>query len=141
MENGIDRSLGESTLPFAWSTRLRLQALLLAAIGIYGMPAYTVTLRPKEIGVRMAPGSSRVGITGLVLRQAGWMVVAGVIPGLTAAWADGHAVRSFLSGVRPLDTAILVAAAAVLLLNGGIAAALPAWRAAPVDPMEVLRIE
>ena len=69
------------------------------------------------------------------------MVLAGVIPGLAAAWAAGHAVRSFLFGVRPLDPTALVAAAAALLLTGAIAAALPAWRAAQVDPMEVLRIE
>jgi ABC-type antimicrobial peptide transport system permease subunit len=116
-------------------------ALLLAAIGIYAMLAYSVTIRRREIGVRMALGSSRSGVTKLVLSQAGWMVLAGVIPGLVGAWAAGRAVQAFLFGVKPLDPRSLLTAIAILLLTGMVAAVLPAWRAAVVDPMEVLRVE
>jgi len=133
--------LRQRTLALRLVSSFGALALLLAAIGVYGMLAYAVTLRRREIGVRIALGSSRAGITGLVLRQAGWMVVAGVIPGWAGAWAAAHAVRSFLFGVKPLDFASLAVAVAVLLLAGAMAATLPAWRAARVDPMEVLRVE
>ncbi len=116
-------------------------AILLAAIGIYGLLAYAVTLRRREIGIRMALGSSRTRVTRLVLRQAARMVLGGLIPGIAGAWAAAHAVRSFLYGVTALDPLAIVAAAAVLALTAGLAAALPAWRAARVDPMEVLRVE
>ena len=141
MEEGIAQSLGERSLALRLVSGFGGMALLLAAIGIYGMLAYAVTLRRREIGIRMALGSSRVGVTKLILSQAGRMVLIGIVPGLAGAWAAGHAVRSFLFGVKPLDPVTLVAAIAVLLLTGVIAAALPAWRAARVDPMEVLRVE
>jgi ABC-type antimicrobial peptide transport system permease subunit len=67
------------------------------------------------------------------------MVLGGLIPGIAGAWAAAHAVRSFLYGVTALDPLAIAAAAAVL--TAGLAAALPAWRAARVDPMEVLRVE
>jgi ABC-type antimicrobial peptide transport system permease subunit len=89
----------------------------------------------------VALGATRAGVVRLVLRQAGWMVLAGVVPGLAGAWAAGHAVRSFLFGVRPLDLASFAAAVGILLLAATMAATLPAWRAARVDPIEALRIE
>ena len=141
MEEEMAQSLGERNLALRLVSSFGAMALLLAAIGIYGMLAYAVTLRRREIGVRMALGSSRLGVTRLVLRQAGRMVLIGIIPGLAGAWAAGHAVRSFLFGVKPLDPASLAAAVAVLLLTGTMAAALPAWRATRVDPMEALRTE
>ena len=141
MEQGIAQSLGQRTLALRLVSGFAAVALLLAAIGIYGMLSYAVTLRRREIGIRMALGSSRSGATQLVLRQAGRMVVAGVLPGLAGAWAAGHAVRSFLFGVQPLDPAALLEAVAVLLLAGVVAAALPAWRAARTEPSEVLRQE
>jgi len=116
-------------------------ALLLAAIGIYGLLAYTVATRRREIGIRMALGSSRSGAARLVLRQAGRTVLWGVIPGIAGAWAAGHAVRSFLFGVKALDPLAMGTSAAVLAATAVIAAAIPAWRAVRVDPMEVLRDE
>ena len=141
MKEEMAQALGEHTLALRLVSSFGAMALLLAAIGIYGMLAYTVTLRRREIGVRMALGSSRAGVIQLVLRQAGWTVAVGVIPGLAGAWAAGHAVQAFLFGVRPLDPVSLAGAVAVLSLAGAMAATLPAWRAARVDPMDVLRIE
>lgn len=141
MEEELAHALGERSLALRLVSSFGAMALLLAAIGIYAMLSYTVTIRRREIGVRMALGSSRSRVTTLVLRQAGWMVLAGVIPGLAGAWAAGRAVRTLLFGVKPLDPKSLVTAIAVLLLTGMVAAVLPAWRAALVDPMEVLRIE
>lgn len=126
---------------WAYNPSFGAMALLLAAVGIYGMLAYAVTLRRREIGIRMTLGSSRSGVTRLILAQAGWLIFAGVVPGLAAALVAGHAVRSFLFGVQPLDPASLAAAVALLLLAGMVAAVFPAWRAARVDPMEVLRTE
>jgi putative ABC transport system permease protein len=141
MEEELAHALGERSLGLRLVSSFGAMALLLAAIGIYAMLAYSVTIRRREIGVRMALGSSRSGVTKLVLSQAGWMVLAGVIPGVAGAWAAGRAVRTFLFGVKPLDPKSLVTAIAVLLLTGMVAAVLPAWRAALIDPMEVLRAE
>ena len=141
MEEEMAQSLGERNLALRLVSSFGAMALLLAAIGIYGMLTYAVTLRRREIGIRMALGSSRAGVTGLVLRQAGGMVLIGIIPGLIGAWAAGHAVRSFLFGVKPLDPASLAAAVAVLLLTGLFAAWWPARRAASIDPMQALRAE
>ena len=141
MEEELAHALGERSLGLRLVSSFGAIALLLAAIGIYAMLAYAVTIRRREIGVRMALGSSRSRVTKLVLRQAGRMVLAGVIPGLVGAWAAGRAVQAFLFGVKPLDPRSLVTAIAILLLTGMVAAVLPAWRAALVDPMEVLRVE
>ena len=141
MEEEMAQSLGERNLALRLVSSFGAIALLLAAIGIYGMLSYAVTLRRREIGIRMALGSSRSEVTGLILRQAGRMVLIGILPGLAGAWAAGHAVRSFLFGVKPLDPASLVAAVAVLLLAGLFAAWWPARRAASIDPMVALRAE
>lgn len=140
MEKGIADSLDERRLALQLVSSFGGMALLLAAIGIYGLLAYAVTLRRREIGIRMALGSSRARVTRLVLRQASQLVALGLIPGIAGAWAAGHAVRSFLFGVKTVDPVSIGTSAAVLALAAGIAAAIPAWRAARVDPMEVLRI-
>jgi putative ABC transport system permease protein len=141
MEQAMDNSLGERRLALRLVSGFGAMALLLAAIGIYGLLAYAVTLRRREIGIRMALGSSRTRVTRLVLRQAARMVLWGVIPGIAGAWAAAHAVRSFLFGVTALDPLAIAAAAGVLALTAAVAAAIPAWRAARVHPMEVLRVE
>ena len=77
----------------------------------------------------------------MVIRQAGTMVVLGLLPGVVAAWAAGYALRSYLYGVRPLDLETLVSVGVVLLAIATAAASLPALRAAQVDPIEALRTE
>lgn len=141
MEKGIASALAQRRLALRLVSAFGGMALLLAAIGIYGLLAYAVTLRRREIGIRMALGSSRTGVARLVLRQAAYMVLWGVIPGVAGAWAAEHAVRSFLFGVKSIDPLAIVAAVVVLAMSAAIAAAIPAWRAARVHPMEVLRIE
>jgi ABC-type antimicrobial peptide transport system permease subunit len=89
----------------------------------------------------MALGSSRPKVAKLVLRQAGTMVLLGLIPGIAGAWAAGHAISSFLYGVRPLDPETLASVAALLILVSIAAASLPTLRAAQVDPVETLRAE
>jgi len=141
MEQSIQDSLGERRLALRLVSGFGVMALLLAAIGIYGLLACAVTLRRREIGIRMALGSSRTRVTRLVLRQAARMVLWGVVPGIAGAWFAAHAVRSFLFGVQTFDPLAIGATAAVLAFTAAMAAVVPAWRAARVDPMEVLRVE
>jgi predicted permease len=141
MEDGIAGSLAQRRLALRVVAGFGAVALLLSAIGIYGVLAYSVTLRRREIGVRIALGSSRARVTGLVIRHAALMVLFGLIPGLIGAWAAGRAVRSFLFGVQVLDPVTLLSAGVVLLLVAAAAAFVPAVRAALVDPMETLRVE
>jgi ABC-type antimicrobial peptide transport system permease subunit len=141
MEASIASSLRERRLALRLVSSFGAVALLLAAIGIYGVLSYTVAQRRREIGIRMALGSSRSGATKLVVRQAGMMVLLGVAIGCAAAWPAGRAVRSFLFGVGALDPWAFGVTAGVLLVVSVIAAMAPAWRAARVNPMEVLRAE
>jgi len=103
--------------------------------------AFTVVQRTREIGVRMALGSTRGGVVRLIVRQAGVMAVSGLAVGLLASWPAGRAVRSFLFGVQPVDPLTLLSTAALLLLACAAAAAGPTWQAAQVDPAEALRAE
>ena len=141
VEQAMQNSLSQRRLALRLATAFGAIALVLAAVGIYGVLAYTVAQRRREIGIRMALGSTRAGAMRLVARQAAWMVAVGLAMGFAGAWPAGHAVRSFLFGVKPQDPVSLVVTAAVLLLVCAMAAAIPAWRAAQVDPMEALRAE
>ena len=141
MSDAISGSLQQRRLALRMAAGFGGVALMLSAIGIYGVLAYSVSLRRREIGVRMALGSSRAGVVRLVFQQAGKMVLLGLVPGAAAAWAAGHGLKSFLFGVKALDLSTLGTVAAVLLLVCAMAAAIPALRAAEVDPMEALRAE
>jgi len=116
-------------------------ALLLAATGIYGVMTFSVAQRSHEIALRMALGSTRGGVVGLVVRESLVLAVAGLGIGLTGAYFIGHAMQSMLFGVAALDLAAFSAVAATLLFAALIASILPARRAASTDPMQVLRTE
>jgi hypothetical protein len=116
-------------------------ALLLCVAGLYGLLAYVVTQRTRELGLRIALGAQRGNLLWLVLRQAGAMLLAGVTVGLALAWVAGRLVRGFLFGVKAHDGWTLAGAAVVLFVSGMLAAYLPARRAAAVNPMEALRSE
>ncbi len=141
MEEDISHSLGQRRLALRLVAGFGAVALILSAVGIYGVLAYSVALRRREIGIRMALGSSRQRAARLVLSQAGKMVLLGLVPGIVGAWATGHAVRSFLFGVKALDAETLIAVGGLLMLIAGAAAFFPAMRAAQVDPIETLRAE
>ncbi len=141
MENGIAQSLGQRRLALRLVSGFGVVALALSAVGIYGVLAYSVALRRREIGIRMALGSTRTRVAGLVMSQAGAMALLGLIPGIAGAWAAGYAVRSFLYGVRTFDAATAGVAGVVLVLVFAAAASFPAMRAAKVDPVETLRAE
>jgi len=116
-------------------------ALLLAMIGLYGVTAYGVARRQAEIGIRMALGAQPGSVIWLVLREVAAMLATGTLLGLGASLAAGRLVTSLLYGVKPYDGAPLAIAAVVLGIATGIAAYLPAHRAARLDPMAALREE
>lgn len=141
MEESIAASLNQRRLALRLVGGFGAVALLLSAVGIYGVLAYAVTQRRREIGVRMALGASRQRVTGMIVRQAGAMVLFGLIPGIAGAWAAGYAIRSFLFGVKDLDPLTLAAVGVLLLMVSALAAFVPALRAAWVNPVEMLRAE
>jgi putative ABC transport system permease protein len=116
-------------------------ALLLAALGIYGVTAYTVTQRQQEIGLRMALGATRPIVLRLIIRQGLSLVLAGLAAGLLATLVLARFLNTLLFSVRPSDPLTLLAAALVLFLVALAACAIPAYRAARVDPMIALRYE
>jgi predicted permease len=116
-------------------------AALLAAIGVYGMMANGVARRTAEIGVRMALGAQPSDVRRMVLREAGRMVGVGLAIGLAGALALGRLVESQLYGVRPANPVVLCGAVGLLALVGLAGAAVPAWRASRVDPLEAARYE
>ncbi|HEY3455786.1 MAG TPA: FtsX-like permease family protein, partial [Bryobacteraceae bacterium] len=116
-------------------------ALLLGAIGLYGVVAYSVSQRTREIGIRMALGAERASVYRLILREAGRLTALGVATGLIASLAAGTLLRGLLFSVRSWDIPTLAAVAAVLAIAALFASFLPARRAAAVNPVEALRAE
>jgi putative ABC transport system permease protein len=116
-------------------------ALTLAAVGIYGVMAFTVGQRSQEIGVRMALGAGRDRVLRMVLQEGALLAGAGMLLGLGGAYLVGRAMRSTLYGVGTFDLAAFSSVGALLLLTALIASYFPARRAASIDPMQALRIE
>jgi ABC-type antimicrobial peptide transport system permease subunit len=116
-------------------------ALLLAAVGLYGVVAYAVSLRTRELGVRMALGARRSDVLGMVLFGGMRRAALGVGFGVLAAAAATRLLSALLYGVSSFDFVAFGSAAGVLLLVALLANALPAWRASRVDPMVALRYE
>jgi macrolide transport system ATP-binding/permease protein len=116
-------------------------ALSLGVVGLYGVIAYSVTQRTREIGVRMALGAQRSSVYQLILREAGWLVGVGICVGLLCSVAAASLMGSLLFGVRAWDVTTLAAVAVVLACSAFLASYIPARRAATVDPMVALRCE
>ena len=116
-------------------------ALLLGVIGLYAVVAYSVSQRTREIGVRMALGAQRSSIGRLILREAAWLVLVGVVSGIGASLLTGGFLRSLLFGVRAWDVSILAAVSTALAVAALAAAWIPARRAAATEPMQALRNE
>jgi ABC-type antimicrobial peptide transport system permease subunit len=114
---------------------------VLATIGIYGLLAFSVALRTREIGVRSALGASRSGIVRMVLAEGMKLTAAGIVAGLLIAFAATRWLETLLFQVEALDSATFAATSAVLLAAALIACYLPARRAARVDPLTALRAE
>jgi macrolide transport system ATP-binding/permease protein len=116
-------------------------ALLLSVVGFYGVVAYSVSQRTREIGVRMALGAERGTVCRLILKEAGWLTAFGIILGGTSSLAAATLMRNLLFGIRSWDVPTLAAVAAVLGISALLASYIPARRAASVNPVEALRAE
>ena len=123
------------------SAAFAVVATVLAAIGLYGVLAYTVAQRTREIGVRMALGPTAERVRAMVLRQVTVMILIGGGIGLAGAVALGRAAESLLFQMKGTDPFVFTAAAAVLALVAFAAGYLPAQKAARIDPMIALRYE
>jgi ABC-type antimicrobial peptide transport system permease subunit len=116
-------------------------ALLLAAIGIGGTLATSVSRRQPELGIRMALGAQRRTLVGAVIRQGMTLAAIGLAIGLPAAWLLSRVLSSMLFDISPRDPLTFAMVAAILSLVALVACAVPAWRATRVDPLTVLRME
>lgn len=141
----MERAIAESTASQRFTMFLQLVfagvALLLAAVGIYGVLAYSVAQRTREIGIRMALGAERASILNLVVRQGMGLVVGALLLGLLVALATGQVMSSLLFGVSPHDPLTYGAVSGALLLVAFVACWIPARRASAVSPQEALRFD
>jgi predicted permease len=141
LEAQMDASLARERLLAMLSGLFGGLALLLAVVGLYGTMAYSVAQRRGEIGIRIALGAARARVMRLVLGEAGRLLVAGLLLGAAGALVATRWVESFLFGLAPWDPATWAASATTLALAAVAACAIPAWRAARMDPNAVLRAE
>jgi predicted lysophospholipase L1 biosynthesis ABC-type transport system permease subunit len=141
----MDEVMGRSTARQGFNmlllTIFGLVALVLAAIGIYGLMAYSVGQRTQEMGIRMALGADRSAIRKLVVWHGMRLTLVGVAVGIAAAFALTRLIVSILFGVKPWDPAVFISAPLILSAVALLAVWLPATRASKLDPMQALRVE
>ena len=141
VELRIRESLYTERLIAILSASFGVLATLLAAVGLYGVMAYSVARRTGEIGVRMALGALPADVLRMVLSGAFRLAAAGIVIGLAAALAAGRLIESQLFGIKASDPVIYAGAAAVLAAVALLAAGIPAWRAARINPVSALKYE
>jgi putative ABC transport system permease protein len=141
LETQVNESVMQPRVVALLSTAFGLLALLLAAVGLYGVTAYGVSRRRNEIGIRIALGARRRSVIWLALRDVGITLIFGIAVGLAGSLGLSRFIKSLLFGVQPNDPRELASAAAILVLCGFVAAWVPARRAAAVDPLTSLREE
>jgi predicted permease len=139
MQNVVDRGYAARRLPVLLMMGFGVLALLVASVGIYAMFATMATAREREFGVRMALGSSRGAVAGLVIRQGGVWMALGLVLGAAGVFGTTRLVRSQLFGVPAFDPLTIGAAVLVLLICSVVALLVPVRRATRVDPISVLR--
>jgi putative ABC transport system permease protein len=116
-------------------------ALLLAAIGLYGLMAHSVTERTAEIGLRMALGADRRDVLRMIVRSGLSMIAIGAIGGLASAATLAGTLRGLLFGIQPLDPLTFASVVLLLLTTAAVACLVPAWRAVRIPPATALRAE
>ena len=141
LEQLVAKSLGQRRFTLMLMLLFGVIALVLSAVGIYGVMAFAVTQRTQEIGIRMALGARTIDVLKLVVGSGMYLAAIGVILGLVGAFAITRLMTSLLFGVSPTDVATFVLVSAGLLLVALLACYLPARRATKVDPLIALRYE
>ena len=141
MEQQVRENVGQDRVISTLSLAFALLATVLAAVGLYGVLAYTVTQRTREFGLRMALGADGSTVRGMVLRQVGVMALVGGGVGLVVAFAVGRVAKSLLFEMEATDPLVFGGAAVALVLVALGAGLLPALRASKIDPMNALRYE
>jgi ABC-type antimicrobial peptide transport system permease subunit len=141
MRDIVTRSLGPQRFNTLLLGSLAILALLLAAVGLYGVIAHTVSQHTREIGVRMALGATRAGVLYLFLRQALSLATVGVVAGSIGALGLTRVLRTLLADISTIDPWVFVLGPVVMLAVAAVAALRPALRAAGVDPARALRSE
>jgi putative ABC transport system permease protein len=139
MEQILRQSISTRSFLLVLLSAFAAVALLLAAIGVYGVTSYAVEQRTSEIGIRLALGARRRQVLWMVLRQGAVLVTAGVVIGLAGAFAATRVLSALLFGVKATDAATFASVAIVLAAVAVIAILIPAHRATRVDPVEALR--
>ena len=137
----INATIMQERLFATLTSAFGILALVLAAIGIYGIMAYTVARRTSEIGVRMALGARPRQVRLMVLRESGWMAIIGIAVGIGASIGLARLVRAMLYGLSPSDPTTLIGTTCLLFFIALTAAYGPARRASRIDPMQALRHE
>jgi predicted permease len=141
----MEQAVSESEAPRRFNTALisafAIAAVLLAVLGIYGVMSFSTALRAHEMAIRLALGSQRTGILGLVFTSAAKLAVVGCVLGLLGAAAVSRLMQSLVFGVSPFDPLVLVMAGVFVLLLALVASLLPARRAAAIEPIEALRAD
>ena len=141
MDQRFEGFLTSRRAPVLLSVGFGVVALLLAAVGPYGVPSYLVLQRTQEIGIRMALGSTASGIFKLVARETVAVLGGGFVLGIAGALLLAHLIRSMVFEVKAMDPALFASVCAVLAGVAIAACALPAWRATRVNPVVALRQE
>ena len=137
----VSESIGDTRFVLFVLATFAGVSLLLAAGGLYGTLAYLTAQRAREFGIRLALGSSVKAIVAIIVRESVWLAVGGLMLGLLGAVAVARAIRELLYGVGPLDQATLLGVVSVVGVVALVAAIVPAWRAATIDPQKSLRSE
>jgi putative ABC transport system permease protein len=141
LEQIISDSIGQPRLNMMLMALFGALALILAAVGIYGLLSYAVTQRTREMGIRMALGAQVSDVLGLVLKQGMTLALIGEAIGLAGAFALTRLIRGLLFGVTPTDATTFIAVVGVLTTIALLACYLPARRATKVDPLKALHYE
>jgi ABC-type antimicrobial peptide transport system permease subunit len=141
MTDAVRDSLAERRLVLTLVSTFAAAALLLAALGVYGVTSSSVTQRTRELGIRMALGADRRSVIWSVLSEPTRLVALGLVIGLAGTFAAGRAAQRLLYGIRPTDPLTLAAVTVVLLGVAVLASYLPARRATRLDPMLALRAD
>jgi ABC-type antimicrobial peptide transport system permease subunit len=141
MRDIVSSTVAQRRFQMTLTSLFALVALILGAVGVYGVVSYAVASRTRDIGIRIALGALRMDVMRWVFAQGMRPVLFGLLAGLTAAVGAAHALRALLYGVTPTDPVSLGSVLLVLLSTSALACYLPARRAAGLDPIVALRHE